>query len=151
MLLRYFAGVAAVVAYAGFAAYLGLRFGLGLKQAGLLAAVTGVLEILPLVGPALSAVVAGLAAVEQAKSLWSVGAYVIYASALRLSIDQVVGPVVLGRAGHVHPTLVIFCFLAGGALFGVLGVVLAVPAALSVKVALETIYGDSVGDRPAAP
>ena len=147
ILLRYFAGIAAVVAYAGFAAYLGLKFGLGLKHASLLAALTGVLEILPLVGPALSAVVAGLAAVEQANSLWSVGAYVIYASVLRLSIDQVVGPFVLGRAGRVHPTLVIFCFLAGGALFGVLGVVLAVPAALSVKVALETIYDEAAEDN----
>jgi predicted PurR-regulated permease PerM len=151
ILLRYFAGIAAVVVYAGGAAYLGLHFGLGLDHAGLLAGLTGLLEILPLVGPALSAAVAGLAAIEQAKSLWSVGAYVIYASALRLSIDQLVGPFVLGRAGRVHPTLVIFCFLAGGALFGVLGVILAVPVALSLKVTLETIYGDPGDDNLTAP
>ena len=89
-----------------------------------------------------------MAAIEQAKSLWSVGAYVVYASALRLSIDQVVGPIVLGRAARVHPVLVIFCFLAGGALFGVVGVLLAVPVALSIRVALETIYGEpSAGDE----
>ena len=146
ILLRYFAGIAAVVLYASFAAYLGLRLGLGLKHAGLLAALTGVLEVLPVVGPALSALIAGVAALEQAKSAWSVGAYVIYASALRLSIDQIVGPLVLGRAGRIHPVLVIFCFLAGGAVFGVIGVLLAVPVALSVKVTLETIYGPT-GDE----
>ena len=61
-------------------------------------------------------------------------------TALRLSIDQLVGPLVLGNAARVHPTLVIFCFLAGGALFGIVGVILAVPVALTVKVTLATIY-----------
>ena len=146
ILRRYFAGVAGVVLYASFAAYLGLDLGLGLKHAGLLAAFTGFLEVLPVLGPALSALIAGVAAIEQAKSLWSVGAYVIYAIALRLSIDQLVGPVVLGRAGRIHPVLVIFCFLAGGAVFGVVGVLLAVPVALSVRVALEVIYGETAGE-----
>jgi predicted PurR-regulated permease PerM len=150
ILTRYFAGVAVVVIYAGLAAYVGLAIGLRLRHAAFLAALTGVLEILPIVGPALSAVVAGIAAIGQAKSLWSVGAYVIYASALRLSIDQVVGPLVLGRAGRIHPTLVIFCFLAGGALFGVIGVILAVPAALAIKVTLETLYGEAVGNGQGA-
>lgn len=145
ILLRYFAGVAAVVLYASLAAYLGLGVGLGLKHAGLLSAATGLLEVIPVAGPALSALLAGAAAIEQAKSLWSVGAYVLYAIALRLSIDQVVGPIVLGRAGRIHPTLVMFCFLAGGALFGVVGVLLAVPAALSVRVTLETIYEEPAG------
>jgi predicted PurR-regulated permease PerM len=147
ILLRYFAGIAAVILYAGVAAYLDLDFGLGLHHAAFLAALTGFLEVLPVIGPALSALIAGLVAIQQAKSMWSIAAYVIYASALRLSIDQLVGPVVLGKAGRVHPTLVIFCFLAGGALFGVIGVILAVPVALSVKVALATIYGEPLRDE----
>ena len=61
---------------------------------------------------------------------------------LRLSIDQMVGPVVLGRAAHVHPVLIIFCFLAGGVVLGIPGVILAVPVALVVKSTLATIYGD---------
>jgi predicted PurR-regulated permease PerM len=36
--------------------------------------------------------------------------------------------------------LVIFCFLAGGLLFGIVGVVLSVPVALSIKVLLGIIY-----------
>lgn len=143
VLRRYFAGVAVVVAYASVAAYLGLAFGLRLKHAGALAVLTGFLEILPLVGPASSAIITGVAAIEQAKSLWGVAAYTLYATALRLSIDQVVGPLVLGRAARVHPVLVIFCFLAGGALFGAIGVLLAIPVALSVRVTLETIYGET--------
>jgi predicted PurR-regulated permease PerM len=144
ILLRYFAGIAIVIIYASLAAYLGLGVFLQLKHAAFLAFLTGLLEVLPVVGPAASAVIAGVAAIHEAKSIWSVVAYVIYAIALRLSIDQLVGPLVLGKAGRVHPALVIFCFLAGGVLFGISGVILAVPAALTVKVVLATIYGDGV-------
>ena len=145
ILFRYFAGIAAVIVYAGCAAYIGLGLFLRIRHAAFLAALTGLLEVLPVVGPALSAVTAGLVAIQEAKSAWSIVAYVIYASALRLSIDQLVGPLVLGNAARVHPTLVIFCFLAGGALFGIVGVILAVPFALTVKVALATIYGEPIG------
>src|SRR5208337_944257 len=119
ILFRYFAGIAAVIVYAGCAAYIGLCLFLHLQHAAFLAALTGVLEVLPVVGPALSAVTAGLVALHEAKSVWSIILYVIYATALRLSIDQLVGPLLLGSAARVHPTLVIFCFLAGGAMFGI--------------------------------
>lgn len=151
ILLRYFVGIAAVIVYASGAAYLGLGVFLKLKYALFLAILTGFLEVLPIIGPALSAVIAGLAAVEQAKGVWGIVLYVIYASALRLSIDQLVGPLVLGNAGRVHPTLVIFCFLAGGALFGIVGVVLAVPLALTIRVALATIYEEPVAGAGSAP
>ena len=151
ILFRYFAGIAAVIVYAGCAAYLGLGLFLGLRHAAFLAALTGLLEVLPVVGPALSAVIAGLVAVQEAKSIWSIVAYMIYASALRLSVDQLVGPFVLGNAARVHPTLVIFCFLAGGALFGMVGVILAVPFALMVKVTLATIYGEPIDGRQSRP
>jgi predicted PurR-regulated permease PerM len=144
ILFRYFAGIAAVIVYAGCAAYIGLGLFLHLRHAAFLAAVTGLLEVLPIVGPALSAVTAGVVALQKAEGVWSIIAYVIYASALRLSIDQLVGPLVLGSAARVHPTLVIFCFLAGGALFGIVGVILAVPVALTVKVVLAAIYGEPI-------
>ncbi len=151
ILFRYFAGIAAVVVYAGCAAYIGLGLFLGIRHAAFLAALTGLLEVLPVVGPALSAVIAGLVAIQEAKSVWSIVAYAIYAAALRLSIDQLVGPLVLGNAARVHPTLVIFCFLAGGALFGIVGVLLAVPAALTIKVILATIYGEPIGGKKSGP
>lgn len=147
ILLRYFVGVAAVVVYAGSAAYLGLGLFLHLQHAVLLAALTGLLEALPFVGPVLSAVAAGLVAFQEAKSVWSIIAFAIYLTAIRLSIDQLVGPLFLGSAARVHPTLVIFCFLAGGALFGIVGVILAVPFALTIKVVLATIYGEPVGGK----
>ena len=140
VLRRYFVGVALVVIYAAAAAYIGLGLILNLHHAVLLALLTGMLEVVPIVGPAASAIIAGLVAVREAQSAWNVIAYVIYATALRISIDQFFGPLVLGRAAYVRPALVIFCFLAGGLLFGMVGVVLAIPVALTIKSSLYELY-----------
>ncbi len=142
LLRRYFIGVALVLAYTSAAAYLGLGLLLGLDHAVFLAILTGVLEVIPVVGPAAAAIIAGLVAVRHAASAWDILAYIAYATALRVSIDQFFGPIVLGRAARVRPVVVIFCFLAGGMLFGVVGVILAVPVALGIKVVLANVYGE---------
>ena len=139
-LKRYFVGLGIVVAYAVCAAYIGLGLVLDIRHALFLALMTGILEIIPFVGPITAAVIAGLVALKQATSIWNILAYALYATLLRVSIDQFLAPLVLGRAGRIHPTLVIFCFAAGGVLFGFAGVLLAVPVALSIKVVLETVY-----------
>jgi predicted PurR-regulated permease PerM len=142
VLIRYFIGVFVIVLYATVAAYIGLGVFLDIRHAVLLATLTGILEIVPVIGPTAAAVIAGLISLRTATGIMSIFAYAMYATALRLSIDQVVGPIVLGRAAHVHPALIIFCFLAGGVLLGVPGVILAVPLALLIKSALATLYGD---------
>ena len=142
VLMRYFVGVFLIVVYATVAAYVGLGVILGLRHAVLLALLTGILETVPVLGPTSAAVIAGLVALRSATGLTSILAYTIYAVALRLSIDQLVGPIVLGRAAHVHPALIIFCLFAGGIVFGIPGVILAVPLALLIKSTLATLYGD---------
>jgi predicted PurR-regulated permease PerM len=142
VLKRYFIGVIVVVAYAAAAAYVGLGVLLGIRHAVFLALLTGFLEMIPMIGPAASAVIAGLVAVRQATGFEAIVAYAVYATVLRLSIDQLLGPVVLGRAARLHPTVIIFCFLSGGLLFGIAGMILAVPVALTIKVTLATLYGE---------
>ena len=97
---------------------------------------------MPVVGPTSAAILAGLISLRTATGFISILDYALYATALRLSIDQVVGPIVLGTAAHVHPVLIIFCFLAGGIVFGIPGIILAVPLALLIKSTLATLYGD---------
>ena len=110
VLMHYFIGVIGVVIYATVAAYIGLGVILGIKHAVLLALLTGILETVPMVGPTAAAVLAGLVSLRTANGIINIIEYAAYATALRLSIDQIVGPVVLGRAAHVHPVLIIFCF-----------------------------------------
>ncbi len=143
LLKRYFVGVAAVMTYAVLAAYVGLGLVLGIRHAVVLALLTGLLEMIPVVGPATAIAVAGLVALQQATGPWAILGYAIYATVLRLSIDQLLGPLLLGQAARLNPVVIIFCFLSGGLLFGVAGVIMAVPVALGIKVTLKTIYGES--------
>ncbi len=142
VLKRYFIGLFVIVIYAVIAAYIGLGVILGIDHAFLLALLTGILETIPIIGSTTAAVIAGLVSLHTATGLSSILAFALYAVLLRLSIDQIVAPLVLGSAANVHPVLIIFCFLTGAVLLGIPGVILAVPAALTVKATLATIYGD---------
>jgi predicted PurR-regulated permease PerM len=150
VLKRYFIGLFVIVIYAVIAASIGLGLILGIDHAFLLALLTGILETIPIIGSTMAAIVAGLVSLHTATGLSSIFAFALYAVLLRLSIDQIVAPLVLGSAANVHPVLIIFCFLTGAALLGIPGVILAVPAALTVKAALATLYGDDdkVGAAP---
>lgn len=142
VLMRYFIGIFAIVIYATAAAYVGLGVILNIRHAVLLALLTGILETVPVIGTTSAAIIAGLVSLRSATGLMSIFAYALYAIVLRLSIDQLVGPIVLGRAAHVHPALIIFCFLAGGVVYGIPGIILAVPVALLIRSTLATLYGD---------
>ena len=142
VLKRYFVGLFVIVIYAVIAAYIGLGLILGIDHAFLLALLTGILETIPIIGSTTAAIIAGLVSLHTATGLSSILAFALYAVLLRLSIDQIVAPLVLGGAANVHPVLIIFCFLTGAVLLGIPGVILAVPAALTVKATLATLYGD---------
>lgn len=148
ILRRYFIGVLGVVVFAAVFSYVGLGLVLGIPHALFLALVTGILEAIPIVGPAAAAAIAALVALQHDSGLAAILGYAIYVAALRLSIDQFFGPIVLGAAGRVHPTLIIFCFLAGGTLFGLIGIILAVPVALIVRATLVVLYDEgSIGKK----
>ena len=148
VLRRYILGVIIVIAYAAVAAYVGLGLILGIPHAVFLALLTGLLEMIPMVGPGLAALIAGVVAVRYANGIGPIIGYAVYAASLRLSIDQILGPIALGAATRVHPVLIIFCFLSGGALFGIAGLILAVPSAVFIRTSLEILYDEPpVGDR----
>jgi predicted PurR-regulated permease PerM len=115
---------------------------LGIPHAVFLALLTGLLETIPMIGPIAAAVIAGPVAVRYATGIGPIIAYTVYAIALRVSIDQILAPIVLGSAARVHPVVIIFCFLAGGVLFGIVGIILAVPAALVVRTSLAILYDE---------
>jgi predicted PurR-regulated permease PerM len=149
ILRRYFAGVLIVVTYAATVAYIGLGVVLHLPHAIFLALLTGFLEMIPMVGPAAAIAIAGIVAVRHAISIGPIVGYAIYAVALRVSIDQLFGPLSLGAAAQLHPIAIIFCFITGGALFGVAGFILSVPIALVIKTYLAVLYGESSDENEA--
>ena len=145
IMYRYIAGVITVVIVASILCYIGAGILLGLPDAVIVSLFVGVLESIPVIGPITSAALLAIIAVGQGKMGIILGV-ALFALSLRLFIDQLMGPIIIGSAVRLHPAIVIFAFLVGGAIFGVLGVILAVPAAACVKVALQTYYGDTAGE-----
>ena len=146
VLRRYLVGVCAVVTYTAVVGWLGFGLVFRLPHAALLALIVGLLEVVPVIGPVVAATLAGVAAFAQGGGVpWFVGA-IAFITALRLSIDNLVGPLVLGQAARVHPVVVIFAFACGAMLFGAIGLLLAVPTAVVIKTALQHYYAEPIAE-----
>ena len=143
MLRRYLIGIVLVVIYASTVAWIGFGLVFHLSNAVLLAITVGVLELVPVIGPLTSATLVGLVAVQQA-SLYAAILLVGFVIALRLSVDNLVGPLVLGSVTRLHPVVIIAGFTCGAMLFGVLGLLLAVPVAVCIKITLEHYYAEPI-------
>ncbi len=95
---------------------------------GLLA---GVFNVIPWIGPALIAVIAGIAAAF-VSPLHIAGALIVCVGAQQVT-EIFIQPRVMSEQVDLHPLLVIFSLLAGGTLFGFAGLVLAIPVAAISK------------------
>lgn len=136
---RYIRGVFLIVAITTILSWIGIAVVLRIPNGLLLALTTGVFEMVPVIGPLAAAVLVGVVAIQQG-GIWLVLGFVAYYIILRLLIDQVIGPVILGRAATLHPVVIILAFLVGGVLYGVFGVLLSVPVAAAVKIVLREYY-----------
>jgi predicted PurR-regulated permease PerM len=146
-LRRYLIGLGLVVLYTAVVAWIGFGPIFHLPHAVLLALLVGFLELVPAIGPFASATIVGITALQQ-HGLWTAGLLFGFAIALRLSIDNVVGPLVLGEAARVHPVVIIISFVCGAILFGVVGLLIAVPVLVCVKVTLQHYYAEPIADQP---
>ncbi len=108
-----------------------------LKYALLLGIIAMILEVVPMVGPVISAIPGVVLAFSQSPTLgmWVLVFYVV--------VQQVEGhvltPLILGRTIGLNPIVVIISLLIGGKLAGVLGILLAVPVAVVIVEILEDL------------
>ena len=51
-----------------------------------------------------------------------------------------ISPKVMGDRLDLHPMIILFALLLGGALFGLVGMLIAVPIACIVRVLIEEVY-----------
>ena len=118
---------------------LGLVYTLGLWLAGLDLAIliglaAGLVSFVPYLGVIFGLVVSSIAMLVQTgdplQLLW-VGAVFAVGQTLEGAVLQ---PLLVGDAIGLHPVTVIFAVLAGGQLFGFIGVLLALPAAAALAV-----------------
>ncbi|HEX7455985.1 MAG TPA: AI-2E family transporter [Candidatus Nanoarchaeia archaeon] len=118
----------------GVATYIGLTL-LRVEFALPLAVIAGLLEIVPNFGPTISAIPAIIIAFVQAPIL-AVGVLALYILIQQLENNFIV-PKLMEKAVGLSPLVIIFALLVGGSIFGVIGALLAVPAAAIVHVILE--------------
>ena len=119
-------------------------FVLGLPNALLLGVLAGIAELVPIVGPALGAVPALLAAglmPDPVASALLVGAvYVV----IQVFEGNVLVPVVMKNAVGVPPFLVVMSLIIGAAAGGLAGAILAVPLTAAIVVILERVQARDV-------
>jgi predicted PurR-regulated permease PerM len=128
----------AVVIYVVLGPILHVRYALAL---GVL---SGVLEIIPLVGPIIAAAMAGTVTFATHGTDTTIVVLVVFL-VVRQVEDQVVMPLVIGRAVHLHPVITIFAVLVGLSTWGVLGGLLGVPVAAALNVTLHELYPEETG------
>jgi predicted PurR-regulated permease PerM len=142
-------------------------WGIGLDLGVLIGIVGGLLTFVPYLGPATVIVLGGVAALVQFGDWQHLAGVAVVFTLGQIIESYLLTPKLVGNRIGLHPMAVIFSVLAGGQLFGFLGMLLALPVAAVTNVLLRYAHerythsrlyaGDqpvillqaSAGDRPA--
>ncbi len=110
---------------------------LDIQFAVLLGLIAGIFDLIPYLGPVLGGIPAVMLAFLSSpwKALWVV---LLFAAVNQLEA-VILSPRILGVRVGLHPVVTIFALMAGGHLFGVGGILLAVPAAAALRVVLSFV------------
>ena len=142
---NYVAGALAQATIAAVTAYIVLSI-LGVPFAAPLALIIFFLDLIPLIGATIGAVIVGVVTLFEdfptATIIWAV--YSILYQQLENNLIQ---PQIQRRAVEINPFLVIVSVLFGSALLGVIGALVAVPVAASIQIAVRE-YLDYRGIEP---
>jgi predicted PurR-regulated permease PerM len=98
----------------------------------LLGIVTGLLYLVPYLGVVVAIIFGMLLGLTQSGEASIIAGIVIF-GVTRIS-DYIIAPKVMGESVDISPVSVILALFAGGELFGILGLILAIPAAALLKV-----------------
>lgn len=130
-------GQLALMVIIGVMTYIGLQI-LGVNYALPLAILAGLLEIIPNIGPTLSMIPAAL--IGATNSLVTMLATIALYFLIQQFENNIIVPKVMQKAVGVKPLVTIICLMVGLKLAGVLGIILAVPGYLILRLVVEEIY-----------
>ena len=127
-------------------------FVIGIPFALLLGIFSGLISFVPYVGPMVSVIPPVLLALtgNPIDALWVILAYL----GIQAIEGNLVQPIVMSRAVHLHPVTLVFALLTMGTLFGFVGVFLAIPLVAALHVLLRELWierMDQVGTDPNPP
>jgi len=119
---------------------------LGLQMAWLFALLVFLLNFIPNVGSIVATLLPIPVAVTQFQDPWMVLAVVAIPGAIHLTIGNLIAPRLMGRGVELHPVTVLLALAFWGLLWGIVGMVLAVPIVAVMRIVLGR-YGTT---RPLA-
>ncbi|NLT07569.1 MAG: AI-2E family transporter [Solirubrobacterales bacterium] len=141
---NYVAGALAQAALAGVTSYIVLTI-LGVPFAAPLALIVFFLDLIPMVGATIGAIIVGLVTLftdfPTATIIW-----IVWSIVYQQVENNLVQPQIQKRAVDINPFLVIVSVLFGGTLLGVIGALMAVPVAATIQIAVRE-WADSQGIR----
>lgn len=114
------------------------------KYAFILGIFAGISNIIPYFGPFIGIVPTILFALldSTSKALYAGGAFIL----IQQLESGVLTPRIIGRSVGVHPVYVIMSLIAGGKLFGIIGLIVAVPVLAALKLTLRHVLRDRNGN-----
>lgn len=155
LLPRYFIGLAIEVTGVALLNFLGLLLiaGMGLKYSLGIALMTGILNIIPYVGPLIGGVLGGIlsiiikyACVTSYGMDVGFGVFVLVLAGIfiftQLVDNYVYQPIIYSNSVKVHPLEIFIVFLIAGHLFGIVGMLIAIPAYTVVREVAKQFLGD---------
>lgn len=137
---KYIIGKIKMAVFVGFATFI-MLLALGVEFSFVIGIITCVADIVPYVGPLMGLIPAFVFAFIDSpiKALWIFILYIL----IQWVENNIVGPKILSKETGFHPIVVLFLLILGAALFGFLGMILAVPIALVIK----TVYNEYVVNK----
>ena len=117
-----------------------------LQFAVLLAVVAGVLELLPIIGPIIASIPALLVALTISPQ--AVIAVVVLYVVVQQVENNVLVPKIQGDAIELHPSIVIFALVIGGAIAGLLGAIFSLPVTAAGRNVYRYLFRRLGGETP---
>jgi predicted PurR-regulated permease PerM len=131
LLLLHYMRALVVLSVAAFTTYSIFFSFMGVPYSVLLAAVAGLLEFIPMVGPLASTVLIVLVSAVSGSHALPV---LFFLLAYRVFQDYILSPHLMGQGVEVHPLLVLFGVFAGAEVAGIPGTFLSVPILALVRI-----------------
>src|SRR3954471_3829936 len=132
---NYVAGALVQATIAGFTSWIVLLI-LGVPYALPLAVIVFLLDLVPLVGATLGAIVVGIVTLFSDFPIDTI-IWTIYAIVHQQVENNVIQPRIQARAVQLEPLIVLISVLFGSTLFGVLGALLAIPVAAAIQITIR--------------
>lgn len=103
----------------------------------LIGSLSGLLTLIPILGPNIAMVVAVVIALFSPLGwvgvLWVLFLFIT----VQVLANNIIGPLIMGRAVGLHPLAILLALMVGGLLFGIVGMVLAIPFVACLNIILE--------------